>query len=662
MNNHTSAPSNTALIWLISGISLCALPHFFFQPLWVMALFVGMIFWRVKAISSGWSLPHKKISPQKLLHIAIAVLAFALLFYSYGNLIGRDAGVGLLTVMLGLKLVEVRTHRDFYVTCFLGYFLVVTNFFYSQNIPTAFLMCLVVIVMTASMISLNDPSKTLSHRKLFTLSSHLLLQALPMMLLLFVLFPRISGPLWGLPEDAHSSTTGISDSMTLGNISQLIESDEIAFRVKFDGDRPPASARYWRGPVLWQTDGTTWRELSYSTAKTTPPDVVMHDQPYQYTTTLEPHNQRWLFALDFPNQIPANVPSHFTYDGELRSLKPINQRVQLALTSSIEYQLNPTQDRYLEHALQLPNNKHPRTRELALTWKSTYLDPEALIQHALSYFNENAFFYTLSPAQLGGDTIDNFMFETREGFCEHYAASFTILMRAAGIPARVVTGYLGGEINPVDDYLIVRQRDAHAWVEVWLEGEGWKRIDPTSAVSEERIQQGINTLLPAGFNAPALLPNSDRLLSIWQTLKNNWDALDNSWNQWVLAYGPELQKQVLEKLGMSSPNWQTMALWLGYGLALFSISLAVFLFKTTSRKSPLIRVYEQFCQKAEKAGYARLPHQGPLAFATQLKRQYPDMSQDIDHITALYIDLRYGQQSVDLAELKVKVRKFKFSK
>jgi transglutaminase-like putative cysteine protease len=662
MNNHTSAPSNTALIWLISGISLCALPHFFFQPLWVMALFVGMIFWRVKAISSGWSLPQKKVSPQKLLHMAIAVLAFALLFYSYGNLIGRDAGVGLLTVMLGLKLVEVRTHRDFYVTCFLGYFLVVTNFFYSQNIPTAFLMCVVVIVMTASMISLNDPSKTLSHRKLFTLSSHLLLQALPMMLLLFVLFPRISGPLWGLPEDAHSSTTGISDSMTLGNISQLIESDEIAFRVKFDGDRPPASARYWRGPVLWQTDGTTWRELSYSTAKTTPPDVVIHDQPYQYTTTLEPHNQRWLFALDFPNQIPANVPTHFTYDGELRSLKPINQRVQLALTSSIEYQLNPTQDRYLEHALQLPNNKHPRTRELALTWKSTYLDPEALIQHALSYFNENAFFYTLSPAQLGGDTIDNFMFETREGFCEHYAASFTILMRAAGIPARVVTGYLGGEINPVDDYLIVRQRDAHAWVEVWLEGEGWKRIDPTSAVSEERIQQGINTLLPAGFNAPALLPNSDRLLSIWQTLKNNWDALDNSWNQWVLAYGPELQKQVLEKLGMSSPNWQTMALWLGYGLALFSIILAVFLFKTTSRKSPLIRVYEQFCKKAEQAGYARLPHQGPLAFATQLKRQYPDMSQDIDHITALYIDLRYGQQSADLAELKVKVRKFKFSK
>lgn len=645
----------------MSGLTLGVIPHFIYQPSWVGLMFIAMLCWRIMAMKQLWPLPTQSLSLLKVLHLAIAVFAFLLLFKSYGNLIGRDAGVALLTVMLGLKLVEIRNHRDFYISCFLGYFLVVTNFFYSQNIPTALLMIMVVIVMTTSLISLNDDSKSISNKGLIKLATQLVLQAIPLMLLLFVLFPRISGPLWGLPQDAHKATTGISDSMTLGKISELIQSDEIAFRVKFDDLVPAQSQLYWRGPVLWRTDGTTWTEYKNSNFMSNRPDFTVQGKEYAYTVTLEPHNNRWLFALDFPSNLPSSPSSHYTYDGQLRSIKPINQRQQIKLKSHTDFSLNPDKDDYLDAALTLPKNLHQRTKSLAQTWLKQNSDPEYLINTALSYFNQNAFYYTLTPPTLTGDTIDSFLFESRRGFCEHYAASFTVLMRAAGIPARIVTGYLGGEINPVDDFLVVRQRDAHAWVEVWIQNKGWIRIDPTAAVSRQRIEQGIGTIMPEGFNAPLLVARSRQLIDIWQHIRHNWDALDNAWNQWVLSYGPELQKEFLSKLGMAKPNWQTMALWLLMGFILFSLIISFYLLYSRPQHDPVTSLYAVFCKKAARVGLNRPASLGPLDFATLLKQHYPHLSYQIDHITSLYIDLHFGKQTESLSDLGLAIKRFKFT-
>jgi hypothetical protein len=279
-----------------------------------------------------------------------------------------------------------------------------------------------------------------------------------------------------------------------------------------------------------------------------------------------------------------------------------------------------------------------------------------LVQLALTYFNQQDFYYTLSPPQLAGDTIDNFLFESRRGFCEHYAASFTILMRAAGVPTRIVTGYQGGEINPVDDFLVIRQRDAHAWTEVWVKGQGWIRIDPTAAVAKHRIDQGMNTIMPLNMRSPLLLSNSRQLAELWQTLRNNWDALDNSWNQWILAYGPELQKEFLSKLGMPSPNWQQMVIWLSVSLSIVLLLISILIFYQRKRLAPVVFLYQKFCSKV---AVNRKASEGPIDFADRVKQLYPNNSAEIDRINQLYINLHYGNKSASIDDLKQAIKAFK---
>ncbi len=652
MNNN--APSTHALIWLILGISLGVIPHFSYQPFWVALIFSAMIGWRCIHIWRGWPLPSKQHRLLKGLHLSIAALSIFLLITSYGTLIGRDAGVALLTVMLGLKVVEIRNHRDYYLSCFLGYFLVVTNFFYSQSMPTAVLMFVVVAIMTTCLISLNDPKRLLNDKARFKLASQMLLQAIPIMLLLFVFFPRIAGPLWGLPQDAYGAKTGLSNSMSLDNISQLIQSDEIAFRAKFEGALPKKSDQYWRGPVLWHTDGKIWTVLEHAKLAADIPKIESTGTEHHYTITLEPHNDHWLFALDFPQQRPKSLNSYFTQDGQLRSNRPVKQRQQYRLTSQTNFTFNATSDINLTEALQLPE-QHPRTKQLAQQWLAETQTPQELIQRALTHFNQQDFFYTLTPPPLTDDTIDSFLFESRRGFCQHYAASFTILMRAVGIPTRIVTGYQGGEINPVDGFLVVRQRDAHAWTEVWLENKGWIRVDPTAAVASERIEEGMNTIMPLSMRSPLFIANSEKLANMWQSLRNNWEAIDNRWNQWIISYGPKLQKKFLSKLGIS-PNWQSMVVWMISSVSAILLIISVFLFYQRQRQDPLARLYQAFCKQS---GIERHPSEGPLDFADRIKQRHPQHTAEIDHITAHYINLQYGDQSISFNDLQQDIKQFR---
>ena len=650
----------------MATLTVIAIPHFFYQPLWVAAIFWLMLGWRVMHSWKGWRLPADNRA-LKLLHSSSAVLTILLVFYSYGITIGRDAGVALLTTMAAFKIVEIRSLRDYYLSCFMGFFLIITHFFFQQSIVIVLLMLLNVILLISCMITVNDPVNTTACR--LKQSGVIVLQAVPMMLLLFILFPRISGPIWGLPNDAmdipdslpdtmtlgevprqNSAITGMSDNITIGNISQLIQSDAIAFRVRFENNQIPQRQHlYWRGPVLWHTDGKRWLPLK-NHQKNPNPELQIHvaGESTRYRITLEPHDRRWLFALDFPTDYPSNMQSRLTEDGELNSLDPIKQRIQYRLSSHTSYLFNPQSDSNLQYGLTLPNDSHPRTVRLAHQLFENSKNEQHYIETVLNFFRTENFRYSLSPPALRGDTVDQFLFETRQGFCEHYAASFTVLMRAAGIPARIVTGYQGGEVNPVDQVLTVRQRDAHAWTEVWLPQQGWIRVDPTSVVSSARVDSGIQELLPAERRSPKVLANSDRLQALWQSARNNWEALNSAWELWVVSYGPERQLDLLKKLGMQQPDWQKMIYWLAMGIALVFIWIAwTTLRLKAAPQDKAQRSYQEFCNKLARTGITRLPHEGPQEFALRAEQALPQYQQQIATITRLYLHLRYRGDAVE---------------
>jgi transglutaminase-like putative cysteine protease len=459
-------------LWISGCLALVMIPHVARIPLWVLASFACFAGWRVTHAIRGVPLP------SRWLVIAMSVAMLAGVYADYGTLFGRDTGVALLVVLTGMKLMESRGLRDAYVLSALGYFLVITNFLYSQSIFTGIYMLVVVLLMTATLIVFSTESGELDARARLRMAAGMLIQATPIMLVLFFLFPRLPGPLWSLPRDAHGAISGLSESMSPGLISRLSLSDAVAFRVTFQSRAPLPNQLYWRGPVMWHTDGRKW--TSGNPARSWRAQYVeLRGDPVDYTITIEPHQQSRLFALEVPTTIPRGA--QMTQDFQLRTPKPVRVRRRYEVRSYPEARLTRVSIDEQSAALALPPGMHPRARELAEGWRQELQDDGAIVARALAYFRQQPFVYTLTPPLLERDSVDEFLFDTRSGFCENYASSFAVLMRAAGIPARIVTGYQGGELNPLGDYMIVRQRDAHAWTEVWLAESGWVRVDPTGA-------------------------------------------------------------------------------------------------------------------------------------------------------------------------------------
>ncbi|HEX6736559.1 MAG TPA: DUF3488 and transglutaminase-like domain-containing protein, partial [Azonexus sp.] len=465
--------------WLFLAAAVTVAPHFAHQPVWLSA-FAGLSF-----VWAAWLWWSDRRLPGRWLLMLVVAGGCAAIFAEFRSLFGRDAGVALLVMLMALKLLELKSRRDAVVVVTLGYFLLLTHYFYSQSIATGLWLLAALWLLTAALIRVHGghaatPVGTLRHAAL------LAGQALPFMLVLYLLFPRVAGPLWGLPQDAHAGRTGLSETMAPGNIANLARSGEIAFRVLFDGTPPPRDRLYWRGPVLEDFDGTSWRPYSGTTPRAR---LEFLGPPLAYETTLEGHNRRWLLALDAPAAQPADTVLSGTLTANAR--QPISHRQRFRFAAGLDYRFNAEESPpVLARNLLLPPGRNPRTIELARGWKTAGSSPQALIDRALALF-ASQFFYTLQPPLLGENSVDDFLFTTRRGFCEHYAAAFVVLMRAAGVPARVVTGYQGGERNPVDGYLVVRQSDAHAWAEVWLADRGWVRVDPTAAVSPARIETGL---------------------------------------------------------------------------------------------------------------------------------------------------------------------------
>ncbi|MES2546599.1 MAG: DUF3488 and transglutaminase-like domain-containing protein, partial [Pseudomonadota bacterium] len=521
----------------------------------------------------------------------------------------------------------------------LAYFLVGNLFLFSQTIATFSLSILPLLLLTATLIHISYKNAHKPQSTLFTLklAGQLLLQAVPVMLILFVLFPRIPGPLWGLPQDANSGMSGLDDNLQFGKISNLTKNSTIAFRVQFKGAAPGQSQLYWRGPVLWHQEDRSWT-MSSSKIGLQAESMRVFGKPIQYTMTLEPHNRLWMLMLDMPTLIPKSAK--LNHDYSVIADKPVRSRIRYEATSYSQYQLGVNLgDRERLLSLQINEGENPKTVQLAKSWHG--LNATDKINTALQRYRQQAFVYTLKPPILGDNPVDEFLFNTRRGFCEHYATSFVYLMRAAGVPARIVTGYQGGEYNPNGNYYIVRQSDAHAWAEVWLAGKGWVRIDPTAAVSPERIENGISDALDETDELPLM---SRRDYPWLKKAYLNWDSVNNGWNQWVLGYDDKKQLDFLKKLSGKNLNLQEMLMWM-IGFITVIMALTTY-FLVRQRKAKLNapqRLYAQYLKQLKRAGLT--PHNGETAldFASRAAQTLPHQQTQIMDIAQRYNVITYSQ-------------------
>lgn len=612
--------SPRALTAVCAGLLLAMLPHWARLPLWIPFLALACTGWRLGMAWRGW--PAMPAVPR----IALTLLAVVGVWMHYGNVVGGEAGAALLAVMLALKLLELRRMRDAVVTAGLSYFLVITQFLFSQSVTTALLMLASALTTTTALAMLQDPDDRAGLRRSARHATGLLIQAAPLMLVMFVLFPRLASPLWGVPELEEEGRTGLDDSMSPGSISELFIDDSPAFRVTFEDDRPSTDSLYWRGPVLWEYDGRTWTRGSPFGYQR--PVVEETRDSVAYEVNLEPHNRHWLFALDIPLTRPKGA--FITGNFEVIRREPVGDLMSYDMRSAMRYVAGPQLSEGTRRAaLQLPDDLNPRARSLVETWQSGTGSTDALIDRALRYFNEEDFVYTYNPEPLGRHEVDEFLLETRRGFCEHYASSFTFLMRAAGVPSRVVTGYQGGFYNQLGEYLLVRQSDAHAWSEVWLEDRGWVRVDPTAAVNPSRVELG-------GASG------SGGRSGAFEGLLMSWDALQNAWNRWVLAYDSDNQELLLARLGAERDGWGSRLLFAG-ALA-GALGLGALIALATGWRRRLSRAeaaWRRFRNKLARAGLPSPPSTGPVDLTERAASAWPEQAATLRTIQATYVELRY---------------------
>ncbi|MEW6164648.1 MAG: DUF3488 and transglutaminase-like domain-containing protein [Pseudomonadota bacterium] len=633
--------------WLLATGLAAFLPLVPQVPPWLAAVTAAAFLWR--AALAWW----RRSLPSRWVLVFVSLAGAAGILLQYRTLFGQKAGVALLLILLALKQLEARTPRDGLAIVLLAYFLTLTQFFENQSILVGFTLPGTLLVATAALASLTDtrPRPVAQLR----LAGVLLVQALPFMLILFVLFPRVSGPLWGLPTDAYSSLTGLSDDMSPGAINNLIQSDAIAFRVKFDGPVPARKELYWRGPVLTRLDGRTWRPGERRVAAESPYLPAADSPRYRYTVTLEPHNKPWLFALEFPDAPPPDA--FLTSDFQLHARKRLRERRRYDMDSSSHVDFAPESLHVLATALELPDNLNPRTVALGARWRAETPDELRRLERAINFMRGQKLVYTLRPPLMSAHVADEFLFDYRHGFCEHFSAAFVVLMRAAGVPTRVVTGYQGGERNPVDDTWVVRQSDAHAWAEVWLEGHGWVRVDPTAASAPARIEQNLAAAVPAGDPLPFLAGAG---LDWLRDMRYRWWAASNAWNQWVLGYNPERQRLFLESLGMAAPDWRKMTATLAVLCGAVLLALTGMMLWRRQRPDPAQRQWLRLSRHLARHGLARADWEGPRDWARRVAAAQPATAAEIHRIATLYAGLRYGKLDPDaLDELRRRVAAFK---
>lgn len=625
---------------------------------WVAIIGTGLVLLRL--------LPALQTGGGRWRRLALPVLALAAALgirWQLGYFVARDPCVQFLYILVGIKFIESRNTRDATLLICLALFLAVTQFFYTQTIVAAIIALPTVFALGGSLAVLRVQSAPRGPwwAQLKT-PGRLMLQGIPLAALVFVLFPRLAGPLWGSPADA-GARTGLSDRMSPGAISDLSLSDAVAFRVNFRGPPPPARERYWRGPVFARFNGREW---SASFRLQAGKFAQRESAPIDYTVTLEPHGKLWLFALEHAAGLPRpptddiigagaiNDIAFLTYDQQLLARTAVTQAVRYVQRSVLRGSVLPVAGDATDN-LQLPRN-NARSASFARDLRARVDSDQAYITAILQRFHEEPYVYTLTPPPLDGpDPVDAFLFDTRRGFCEHYASTFVVLLRAAGIPARVVTGYQGGEMAPDGEYMIVRQSDAHAWAEAIVDGQ-WRRFDPTGAVAPSRIERGLGAALPAGEPVPYLA----RMEMTWlKSLRLQLDAINYQWQRGVVGFNIERQRDFLRNLGLEDPR--PVQLVLVIALTTFVWGMAVLGLARLRRMqaAPEVALWGRACRRLARAGLARRPDEGPLDYAERAAARWPRWSALLHTIGESYAQLHYGprgeQRSAVLARLRASV-------
>ncbi|MBC7982573.1 MAG: DUF3488 domain-containing transglutaminase family protein [Candidatus Obscuribacterales bacterium] len=623
------------LFWAMAALAFAIVPHAGSLPLWITLLIIMIALWRVVIETLAWRLP------PRWFRILVSFAAITSVAVSYRTLNGLDAGTSLLALMAAVKLLETRTTRDYTMLLLIGFVLLFAALLYRQELLWLPYILFTAWVLTATLLRLHQTAHTSTTRQALRSTGVMVLQALPVAILLFVFFPRLPGQFWALPARG-AATTGLSDELSPGDISDLTISGAIAFRVAFTSELPPPIERYWRGPVLHDFDGRRWRNDRGRFLIFQP--VVPTGIAYSYRVTFEPTHRNWLIALDVPTGWEPSLAAR-AHDWQLFSRRPITTVTSFDLQSHSHFvspQTLPVSTRSVDTAL--PGDANPRAREFAQRLRAVTGSDTEYIQALLSKFRDEEYFYTLEPPTLGDDSIDEFLFDTRRGFCEHFASAFTMLMRAANIPARIVTGYHGGEYNALGDYLLVRQSDAHAWSEVWLEGRGWVRIDPTAAVAPQRVERDLSAAMGADEPVPGRFIRQVPMLA---SVRLAWDAVNNFWNNRIVEYDEMKQRSLMAALGIEDADWSDLGIAFSATLVAFFLAMSGYMFWRFQprQRDPAARIYDALCRRLAKHRLPRKPHEGPSDYLNRIASIRPELTNTLGVIRDLYVKLRYFPES-----------------
>jgi transglutaminase-like putative cysteine protease len=651
------------LLWTGAIVVGATLPHLSALAVWIPTLLAAAVAWRFAVAFYGWP------TPPRIVRLAFAFAAFCGVLFQYRTLNGLEAGSALLVVMVALKFLESHNHRDQLVLIMIAYFLMFASVLTERGPLAAVYVVALVWLTTIALLQLGRRGPLLPLRATAALAGRLLLHAAPIMIVLFLLFPRLPGPLWAIPGSTSSGASGLNDTMSPGDITELGLSDEIAFRVEFDGRPPRASALYWRGPALAAFNGRTWSMLQGTRRGERVADSIEYrGAATEYRVMLEPNGRNWAFALDMPAKWSGDRNLRMSSDYQLGTFfgGPRTRRLDYDVTSYVDYSARePLTQPEIDVFRRLPEDSSPRARALAATWLTDAPAPATIVERAMDYLRSQPFQYTLTPPALGAQPIDEFLFETREGFCEHYASALTVLLRAAGLPARVVMGYQGGELNPLGNYYMIRQSDAHAWTEVWLGDEGWARVDGVAAVAPERVAIGSGRWSEANETAAGTVLNAGWLRRAGLV----WDAIDTRWQAWVVGYGPDLQRALLRSFGLGdlrrAERWAVLLAAAVAVTAGFMIGLSLYLAWRQRQRTVVdaaARCFAAFVRSLTQLDVpARGASEGPQAYAARAAALLPGAAADIVAIAASYLRARYepDPDRQALAELESRVGAFR---
>ena len=648
---HSTLPTGP-LSGVCLGLVLAAAPVFDRVAPWAIAIFAAAILLRLLVNRLHLRLP---AVPLKIALLAIGLGGIA---FSYGGLIGIEPGLGVLLILISLKLLETNTVRDFQVLVLLGWLLGLCGLFFSQDLTRWLYVGAVGLLLVASLVAFHRAAERGGVVKSFGIALKLVAQALPVVVVLFLLFPRSRGDFRFQFSRSVVGVTGMSDRLSPGSFASLTQNSGIAFRADFpDGNVPPFSQLYWRGAVLWRGDGMTWVRGS--------PNMLREDRAgnlggvaVRQRIVLEPHGQRWLFALDRP--AIGVRDSTFEAGGFLQSTHPIVTPLRYDIISRPDNHETGLLPEHRVEALSKPSHISAQVQQLVDAWRAGGASDREVVDDAMRYFRKENFIYTLEPQTYGSDTLTEFLFQRRSGFCEHYAASFAALMRIAGIPARVVIGYHGGEYNRIGNYVLVRQLDAHAWAEVWMKGEGWLRVDPTNAIAPDRISSGSESFLQSralADNAAGSSTSAAGLREMLREARLAWDNIKYQWDLRVVNYDEDAQRTFFNLAGLGDFAPPLVVLWMAI-LALLLFALLGWLLSLARRErvEPLVRDYRRFCGALAKAGIAREPWEGPQDFAARAAGECPQQAPAIRDAAALYIAARYARAEDSEAVFRRAVR------